>query len=625
VLDSGPTSQDGDDLAVFVDRLAAAGTDQPTTEARTQIREAIAAGTAPPGVRRLAEQLAASVADLLPAPRQPSDDSGSVVTAVRDNSLVILDDFDVDAAAAAVTTLIGDGRRVIVTAATPDELAAVRTALPAAVADRALQHLPTLPPAELRELRRLLATSTPARGARGGQELPPETALPDPDEVAVLCVDADPSAETPNGIPTLSTLLADLDEERRTAVTAVARSVDRTLRALPPPTADEWSWRLLSELIYGRQRATFDQLLEDTARVGAVLDRTRSDPPVSFTAPPPQDAMEVLVRYWEFLATGGRARSYFRTSVQREVEPVLDRVLIGTRRPDAEHDVERVIEYLELVERQVRIDAACEELAVPVPADEPELAELSDGLEKVAAAARSVGSLRHDVLFLAPDSPLAVPDVEAAERIATAVLEFAARRPAVEAAQQLDMLADTLADRTPAEAMAPEHEEAITALRERDGAAYGHAVEALGAARREAHDDARRVALLERLAEGAPRLAEAWTELVESDPAAPGMAAFVPADALLSRIPPPDSADAVLVLGAAGLGVERLLLAAVAPRMIAVVGPEDVRGEAPTLLSVLRRASALVIRAAGAARTGRVLPITGSAHWPAAAVRPVGA
>ena len=64
VLDVGPSAtRDGEDadLAVFVDRIAAAGSDAATGKARTAIRTAIAAGFPPPGLRKLAEGLAAAV------------------------------------------------------------------------------------------------------------------------------------------------------------------------------------------------------------------------------------------------------------------------------------------------------------------------------------------------------------------------------------------------------------------------------------------------------------------------------------------------------------------------------------------------------------------------------------
>jgi hypothetical protein len=622
VLEAGPANQNGenDDLAVFVDRLAAAGTDQSTTDAQTQIHEAIAAGSPPPGLRRLAEALAASVAELPPQPRRSAEDTASVVAAVRDNTLVVLEDFDVPATARAVTALLADGRRVVVTGTEPGELAAARTALPPEAADRALTDLPALPPSELRELRRLLAISTPERRARGDQLLPPEPDLPDRTEVAQLCTLAAGSEASGAGQWMLPTLLADLDEERRNNVTSVAQCVERSLGALPPRGEREWTWRLLSELIYGRRRTTFDQMIEDTAQVTTALDRTRSAPPVSFTAAPPGNSVEVLIRYREFLAAGGRSRSYFRSSAQRDVQPVLAMARIGSRPPETAEDIERLIEYLELVERQVRIDAACTELGVPVPADEYELAVITAGLVKVAAAARSVSALRHDVLFLAPDSPLSVPDVETAHEIASGVLEFAVHGTGVDAARRLDTLADALAALVPASAMAPEHERAVTALRERDAAAYVAAVEALGAARREARDEKLCVTLLRRLEESAPALAAAWTALAETAPAALGFASFVPVEPLLTTLPPADTADVVLVLGAGGLGVERLLLSAVAPRIVAVVGPGDTRADTPTMLSVLQRASALMIT--GSSAGGRVVPFNGNP--PRAAAAPVG-
>jgi hypothetical protein len=254
-----------------------------------------------------------------------------------------------------------------------------------------------------------------------------------------------------------------------------------------------------------------------------------------------------------------------------------------------------------------------------VPADENELAQITDGLVKVAAAARSVSALRHDVLFLAADSPLSVPDVETAQAIATGILEFAVHGSGVDAARRLDALADALAALSPVSAMAPEHEWAVTALHGRDAAAYAAAVEALGAARREARDEKLQATLLRRLGESAPRLAAAWTALAETTPAGLGFASFVPVEPLLSTLPPVDSADVVIVLGAGRLGVERLLLSAVAPRIVAVVGPGDGPDDTPTLLSVLQRASALVIR--GRPTGGRVVPFNGNTSR---AVRPVG-
>jgi hypothetical protein len=629
LLDVTPTNQGGADadLAVFVDRLAAAGTDRPTTEARARIRQMIAVGTVPPGVRRLAEALAASTGELPPPPRRPSEDPGAVVAAIRDTALVVLQDFDAAATAGAIGALLADGRRVVVVAEQSGELAAVRDVLPAHVAARALDALPALSPAELRELRRLLAASTPERRARAGQALPPSNVLPAADEVARLCALAtrtdQPAAGADAAVSLLPALLADLDEIRRAAVTSVARSVHRGLAELRSRHEHEWAWELLSELIYTRQRAVVDRMLQDAAQVLAALDRTRDMPAVTFEAAPPPDAMGILRRYHDFLLAGGRSRTYFRSAAQREVQPVLELAQIGSRRPESVGDVQALIEYLELVELQARIDAGCVELGVPIPRDEHELIEIDDTLKKVVVAARSVSALRHDVLFIAPDSPVSVPDVESAAEIAEVILDSVDHGLAVQASRRLDALADALAALTPVAVMAPEQERASVALRERDAVGYAQALDALDAARRGARDESVCSALLELLIAAAPRLAQAWTELAESDPRALGFVVLQPATAVLSELPPADSADVVVVLGAARLGMERLLLAAVAPRMIAVVGPGEQPAEAPTLLSVLQRASALVIRGQGAG--GRVVPLATGAQRARAAFGRAGA
>jgi hypothetical protein len=624
VLDVATTSSDGEDdagLPVFVDRLAAAGTDQSTAAAQAQIRRSIGNGATPPGLRRLAEALAASVTELPPPPRRPSDDTSSVVAAMRDNGLVVLEDHDATAVASAVAALLADGRRVIVTGATPAELSGVRRALPAEAADRALTHLPALSPAELRELRRLLATSTPERRARGGQQLPPEQALPPAAEVAGLCAEAEQPGVDTHGARMVPMLIAGLDEQRRAAVTSVARCAQRTLGELPSGAGQEWPRRLLAELIYSRHRATFDRMLEDTAQAMAAAERIRTALPVTFAETLPPGAIDVLCRFRDYLASGGRARSLFRSTVQREVRPLLNLVRVGPRAPETEEDVRLVIEHLELADRRGHIDAGCAELGVPAPRDDSELLAVADGLVKVAAAARSVGALRHDVLFLAPDSPLSVPDVDAAEEVAGAIIEIADHGSSVEATHILDGMADELEALAPGSATAPEHEAAVAALRRRDAGGYEVAVEAMGAARREARDEERRTALLQRLAEDSPRLAAAWTALAAADPTGLGLVSFLPAATLLAALPPADTADIVLVLGAAELGVDRLLLTAVAPRMIAVVGPGARRDDAPTLLSVLQRASALVIRGRPA-KGGRVIPINVAANRAVAA--PVG-
>lgn len=590
---------DGDDaeladLAVFVDRLAEAGTDRSTALAHAQVRRTIAAGSPPPGLRRLAEALAASVTEL-PPPRRPGDESVSLVEVMRATALAALDTLDPDAVAAAVAALVADGHRVIVTSADPAALSAVRDGLPAGPAggaySRALDRIPALPPAELRELRRLLATSTPARRARADQELPPDPELADPAEVAALCVPAARSAGEP--APELE-VLAGLEPPRRAAVVELAGAVCTALAALPDPNGHPWATRLLDELVHNVRHAAVDDLVAEATDALAALDRGRAHAPVTVLGRMPDQAVPLLRRFLEFLEGGGRARTYFPAAAQREVRPVLAATTVDGRRPETAADVRRLIEHLTIGAALRRVDGHCAELGLPAPRSEDELVVLRDRVAAVATAARAVRTLRHDVLFLDPDSPLPVPDVPGARRLAEAILAVADRAEVGEAAARLDRLADELAGRVPAEAMSPEHGRAVAALRRRDAAGYAAALAGLAQARREVRDQRRCDDLLATLAQAAPRLAAAWAE-PERDGF--GLAAFVAEDRLLGALPPPDSADVVVVHGAAGLGMERLLLAAVAPRLVATAEPDDLCADGPSLLSVLRRAAAPVVRA----------------------------
>ena len=65
----------------------------------------------------------------------------------------------------------------------------------------------------------------------------------------------------------------------------------------------------------------------------------------------------------------------------------------------------------------------------------------------------------------------------------------------------------------------------------------------------------------------------------------------------------------VVVLDAGRLGLDRALLAAAAPRVVAAVPPGGRSGSA-TLLGLLNRASALVIRGRAGEAPGRVVQLT---------------
>lgn len=614
------------DLVVFVERLAAAGTDRATARAKDRICHAIAAGATPPGVRRLAECLAASVLEG-PAVRRPRADGTTVVEAARSASLVVLEDVDAAAVARSVAALVADGRRVVVTAEEPGELARVRAVLPSAVTDRVVEDLPDLPAAEIRELRRLLATSTASRRGRVGQQWPDPALLPAAEEVAELCARAARQVEATSAGGLIPSVMAGLDQPRRDAVTSVAQYVARSLAAMPRDPRS-WAWPLLSDLTYQRHRAAFDQLREETVQATAALDRARTQPPVAVTGPLPADALEVLTRYAAHLTgEGGRPGLRRRHASHRDAQPVLRLLRTGGRIPKELGDVSRAVEHLELGERLARIDRGCCTIGVAPPRDEAELGLLTRELATVAAAARAVGALRHDVLFLAEGSPLAVPDVDTAGMVAAAILDYAHHGVGREASRRLDGLVEALTAAVPTPARSAEHDAAMRALQVRDPVAYAAAVDALGAARREGRDEARQTELLSRLTAVAPGLAAAWARLDRTEASALGLVCLRPASALLDAVPLADCADVLVVLGAQFLGVERLLLAAVAPRIVAAVAPGAVPQSSPTLLGVLRRASASVVRgrtAPAVVPTTRLVPMPAPRPAPLPAPTPVG-
>jgi len=594
---------DADEMGVFVDRLAAAGSDRATAAAAAQLRRHIDAAAVPPGIRKLAEALAAA-ATAPPAPRLPVDAPDGIVEAMNVCNLVVLADHTPAQTVQAVAALVRNGRRVVVTGADERALAAARSALPGEVTHQVCARLPAVSPVELRELRRLLVGETPARRARADQQLPTEAELPAAEQVAALCRRAR-GAGSGEGSGLLTEVLAEADDERLAAISSVARFVYATLGALGPRHQRAWLWDLLADLLVHRHREAFDTLCEETAQAVEMAESLATAPSVGFLEPLSEDGLQALLTYHEYLQDGRRPRAFFRSVEQREVQPVLARIRVGGQVPETVEQVELIVCHRELAERIERIERFCAEIGLPPLRTPTGLPGLSEDLRRVAAAARSTAALRHDVLFLRPDAPIPPPDAAGALQIAGEILAFAERAPAVKAGRELQTLAEALAATAPAPATAPEHEQAVAALRVADPGAYAEALDALDGARREQRDGLRQADLLARLRSQAPAIAAAWTARPDNGF---GFACFTGTEALLTQLPPTDSADVVVVLGAGGLGVERLLLAAVAPRMVAVADRAEAAQCSPNMLAVLGKAGALTIRGGGGARA-EVVPL----------------
>ncbi|MCE0765341.1 hypothetical protein LWC35_20900 [Pseudonocardia kujensis] len=568
--------------------------DAATLAAAEQIRARMEAGAAPAGLRRLAEALAGAETaagtapsmvppSMVPRQRTAAESPApltDVVAAVRTESLLVLEGHRPVEIAAAVDDLARAGMRVAVTAADLARLDAVTPTV---------DRLPALTGPEQRELRLLLATATPARRDHSRRQLPPPPAFPPADEIRALCAHADGSGRARAGGPDLlRDVLTALAEPRLAAVTEVARAVRAALDALDAGE-DSWARPLLADLVHSRHRPVFDTVRAAAAEALGIADRSRDLPLVTLAGGLPAHAHELLVDYREFLDSGGRARRRFRNGVQREVQPVLDLIRVGGEVPADARSVHAAVLHVELAGRLTAVDEGCRTLGIPTPDDVGDLRALVAGLGRVDEAARAVGQLRHDVLFLHPSSPIAVPDLAAAEQVAAGILDVAEHGSAPEAAARLDAIADGLAGSGAAAELSAGHRAAVEALRARDAEAYEAALAALEPTRREVADQARCDALLARLRAEDPEAARAFAD-------GRGFVWSVPLESLLSRLPADDVLDAIVVLDAAELSVERLLVAAAAPRLLAVAGPDAHPADGgATVLGALQRAEAPVV------------------------------
>ncbi len=608
VLDVGPLSgPDGTERLIgFVDRLVSESRDRTVRLAAAEVRRRIASGTTLVGLRRVSTSTTASGGPTpyprIPAQsRRPSDDAPGVSAVLDEESLAVLVADRPSVAAEALASLLATGRRVLVTATGADELAALRSALPDPLGRLCIGEALPLSPAEVRRLRGLLATGTAERLSRMAQELPSAGAVPDPQRVAELCRLVD-RGRPRTMLELIPGMLGGLEDERRAAVRQLAQWVHDTLAELDGDEYVPWAWPLLDRLVSQRDQRAFEQLVADAAQLETALDAEgAAEGGVRIAGQLSTDAVRRLLEYAAFLDAGGRPRLILRSREQRAAEPVLREIRVDGPTAVSREGVHRILEHLALRSGFEQVAAACETLGVPAPQAESEVPRLVSLLRSVEAAARAVGALRHDVLFLRSDSPVAMPDLATAAEVARAIVQCTGVDEMVEAERELERMPDAVRRLVPASRQAPEHAAVVDALARQDPADYAAAVEALAAARRQAHDQAQCVKLLGRLRVAAPQLADAWDH-PDGRPTL-GYAVLSTTASLLNRMPDVDSSDVLVMLGADRLPMPNLLLAAAAPRVLAVgsraavqVGGSDPAG---TVLGTVLRAGAAVITEPG--------------------------
>jgi hypothetical protein len=602
VSNLGAPGQTGEGLAgALVDGLAARAEslDVPgLTAAVGQIRERSGAGRIPVGLQRLAEVLNPG---LVPAPRQPIGDLAGAADCVRRNPATVLDTTDPATVARVVAALVGDGLRLLVTGPDADELAAVRAALPPETAGLCLDGPQPLIATELRELRVLLATRTRERAGRARQLLPDPSIVPDPDEVAELCT----AAGRPGYPPTTSAelvpeLLGQLPAHRLNALIETAKQCDVAVSALNRDGEAPWSWDLLEALLFGQSWQPFERLVALCTETIDLADglRDAGDQLAVVGTIEPDDLVH-LRRYADFLDAGGHARSYFRSPEQRAAEPVLRQLRLDNAPLKSSKILRQALAFVQLIADVDRIGDECRELDLPEPRDIPAVTRLLRRLETVAEAVRAVEILRHEVLFIHPTSPVSMPDMEATEAVAKAIINSgsaaemsAARRRLTELAERfgstlparlhaetvrVESLAELEADEPDSTepVPAPEYLAAVNALREHKVPEYVAALQGLARARHDRVEERRLRELLDRLREAAPGLAEAW-QRTGGRTFAPGTVRLRPVAEVLAELPDADTIDVVLLTGADRLDPGYLAVAASAPRLL--VASADVPG-----------------------------------------------
>lgn len=586
--------------------------------AAAEIRRRVQAGETPVGLYRLSEVIAPRAA-AAPSPRTPIGEPDAVVEVARRYPCAVLDAADAAGIAHGLAGLLTDGRRVVVTGADADQLAAVRAALPESTRRLCLDGALPLSDAELRELRWLMVTVTPQRQQRLGQVLPEPQLVPSPERVAQLCRTAGgkgyPAREPADLIPEL---LGSLTPTRLQGLIATAQRFQRALASVDSTVAGtttgaagyrdaSWARPLLERVLFGSARPGFERLVKRSADIIAAAGTLNSSADrMAVVGELPSDAVEQLNRYAQYLEAGGKAKVYFRSQQQRDVEPTLSHLqLDGMPMKDARL-LRQAVAFIELIEAMGKLKQACQSLDVPAPSDVPAVSELNRRLCRIEESVLAVEALRHEVLFIHQSSPVSIPDLATAETVAANIVASGGADQMADARTQLDVLAEaldrSLAEIGPAQRPAPEFERLMEPLRGHNLPDYLDALAELSAARRQWTDQHRLAELMGRLREAAPDLASAWDEAEHA--VTQGTARFVALDQLLAGLPQADTADLVLLLGADKLAPANLLVTAAAPRLLAVGTGFATKpvlaagGSTDTVLSVLRRAGVPVIVAA---------------------------
>src|SRR5581483_10762373 len=369
-----------------------------------------------------------------------------------------------DAAVAdGLTALLGAGARLVVAAEDPGSLSSVREVLPPALRALCVEEPLPLSEEEQRELRMLLLTETGQRRERLRQWFPPPELVPSPHRLAALGAAPPRVPDGSTGVELVPHLLSRLEPDRAARLVAAARGCRDALRALAGKGVVSWAWPLLERLCFGGERAAFDSLLRCSSAVVSTAGSLEGPAYRMIVVGVPPDAADRLAAHIEHLESGGSTRRFFVSDRQRAVSSLLRQLGLEGMDVGDVRALREALAAMELAGLMRRVAALCDELGIPEPTRTPAgVRRRHDELERLGEDARAVGTLRHEVLFIHPTSPIAVPDLAVAEAVASSVVAAAEALPRARA--ELAGIADALLG-PPGSPTAPEAADLAATLR----------------------------------------------------------------------------------------------------------------------------------------------------------------
>lgn len=249
------------------------------------------------------------------------------------------------------------------------------------------------------QLRDLLRSHSPARGARNNQWLPEMSTVPDARAFAELVDQVSAGTATVSGLDAVAQQVARLDLAGLDAVEELVREAAQCLHDVGVAQdsgrwrGSDWRNRALGDVLSRSNTEAWHQLSltaeeADKAR-GTLTGPSRVDLP-GMSAQECADFLHAANGWREHLRDGGKPRRMLQTSIQKQAEPFLNRCAVSGRRPETAADMTPVITTLEALTVAHRLDQQWRALKARSEPAEPalwlgQLAERARALAHVAA------------------------------------------------------------------------------------------------------------------------------------------------------------------------------------------------------------------------------------------------